>query len=538
MSWRAVVERHERAGVALFHLIIFLTGAATLALELLASRILTPYFGVSLYIWSSILAITLTFLAIGYYAGGWLARRAGAEQRVLAFFIAPTISVVAIVLACLVYPWLFPRLAAVDLLIGSIAAAALILAVPLVVLSAMNPLLIAIRPDSVGDAGAGRVLFVSTAGSVAGVIVTAFLLIPYVTNFRGLLVLAFVLALLPAAGLRSIGRGRHRSLLAFAAAAGLVVSGGLFMLAPGYLGKNREIVAGDYVFRPRAEYTSVFGNLKVVEFAVRSDPSVYINLFVTDGLIQNRMMPDGRSYSDYTHALNALAAAYAPEAGTALVLGLGAGVLPRNLAERGIAVDAVEINDSMVTAMRDHVGAEEGWQVRIADARTFVGACRGRYNLAVVDLFHGDGTPDYLLSADFFADLRRCLKSDGVAVMNAFALDQDALNYRSLVATVQAAFPAIDAFRRPTASGDTNLNTYLVAMASAREPVGVRLDGVPEDLQRGLSETLTGRRREQPQDPALVITDEHNIFSILNAADQLAFRRLLVEQLPPEILVN
>ena len=39
--------------------IIFVTGGAILALELLASRILTPYFGVSLYIWSGILSITL-----------------------------------------------------------------------------------------------------------------------------------------------------------------------------------------------------------------------------------------------------------------------------------------------------------------------------------------------------------------------------------------------------------------------------------------------------------------------------------------------
>src|SRR4029453_2443000 len=63
-----------------------------------------------------------------------------------------------------------------------------------------NPLLIAIRPGSVGDAGAGRVFFVSTIGSVAGVLVPAFLLIPNVTNFRGLLLLGLLLAALTLAG--------------------------------------------------------------------------------------------------------------------------------------------------------------------------------------------------------------------------------------------------------------------------------------------------------------------------------------------------
>lgn len=56
------------------------TGAAALALELLASRVLTPYFGVSLYIWAGVLSITLIFLALGYRVGGVLADL-GSEER-------------------------------------------------------------------------------------------------------------------------------------------------------------------------------------------------------------------------------------------------------------------------------------------------------------------------------------------------------------------------------------------------------------------------------------------------------------------------
>lgn len=49
--------------------IIFLIGAIVLSLELLSSRILTPFFGVSLYIWAGILSITLVLLSIGYRRG-------------------------------------------------------------------------------------------------------------------------------------------------------------------------------------------------------------------------------------------------------------------------------------------------------------------------------------------------------------------------------------------------------------------------------------------------------------------------------------
>jgi len=94
--------------------ILFLSGASVLALELLASRIMTPYFGVSLYIWTGILSMTLIALALGYWAGGLLSasrRAAGNVARLSVLFgLLPAIASLAVAAACLVYPWLFPRL--------------------------------------------------------------------------------------------------------------------------------------------------------------------------------------------------------------------------------------------------------------------------------------------------------------------------------------------------------------------------------------------------------------------------------------------
>ncbi len=46
-------------GHRVFEAVVVFTGGAILALEVLASRIMTPYFGVSLLIWTSILSTTL-----------------------------------------------------------------------------------------------------------------------------------------------------------------------------------------------------------------------------------------------------------------------------------------------------------------------------------------------------------------------------------------------------------------------------------------------------------------------------------------------
>ena len=153
----------------LLQAIIFISGGAILALELLASRIMTPYFGVSLYIWTGILSITLVALAIGYWAGGKLANsRSISTANLLELYgLMPALAALFIVAACLIYPFIFAPLAAWSVVAGSFAACLILLAAPLVVASAMNPLLVAIhRGDSSnsgghsGDGGSGQVFFI------------------------------------------------------------------------------------------------------------------------------------------------------------------------------------------------------------------------------------------------------------------------------------------------------------------------------------------------------------------------------------------
>jgi hypothetical protein len=72
----------------------------------------------------------------------------------------------------------------------------------------------------------------------------------------------------------------------------------------------------------------------------------------------------------------------------------------------------------------------------------------------------------------------------------------------------------------------------------ARAPKSIRITDVPTDLQESLAETLRSRTAVADIDQGLVVTDEHNVFSILNADDQMIFRRMLVQELPPQLLVN
>jgi spermidine synthase len=528
--------------------IIFTSGGAILALELLASRIMTPYFGVSLYIWTGILSITLVSLALGYWAGGRFAGSAmarPAERLAQAFALMPAVAAFAIIAACLLYPRLFAQLAGLSLVLGSFAACLILLFLPLVATSAMNPLLVAIllrrENRQAGDAGAGRVFFVSTLGSVAGVLATAFVLIPLLSNFTSTLLVALALALLSlaAAAAPSIKPAAPKAVGATALAAALAA---LLLLwqADAYTGRVQPVQYAGRTWQIEATRGSLFGTVKILRSAPDADGR-FLRVYLQDGMVQNTVDSAGRSLSYYTYALEALALAYRPAPRSVLVLGLGAGVVPMQLARRGAAVDVVEIDPVSPEVAGRYFGFDAA-QARVhhADARTFVRNCPRRYEAVIVDLFHGDGTPDYLVTREFFRDLRTCLAEGGVAVFNTFADLERPAAYAHFLATLRAELPHIALFR-PNWPGLGQVNSFVVAGAAPLSaPVRVTLDYVPEHHNSTLWEMLANPLPPEavPLEGGRIVTDARNAaVHDLNAA-KLAYRRAVVQALPPALLLN
>ena len=520
--------------------LIFLTGAVVLALEVLSSRIMTPYFGVSLYIWVGILSITLSFLAVGYYLGGYFSRRYDKAKITWIFYLLPISSATSIFAACIIYPFLFPLLAQTDLIFGSFVASAALLALPLVCLSAMNPVLISLRRDQSrsGDGGAGQVFFVSTVGSVAGVIATAFVIIPNSTNFNALLWLALGLCAVAALfcfDAPFLSRSKKFRLLGGALAVGLA-SGAFIIEQDNYLKRLASGDESDPKFEVIAEYSSVFGNIKVVEMRFPDEQTIPIKAYMQDGLIQNRTTLDNVSVSMYTYVLDRLAKVFVPQGKSALVLGLGAGIGPQDLKRRGLDVTVVDINPDAVRAATEHFGFKpDMFELHVQDARTFVRKCKRSFDVVVVDLFQGDSTPDYLLTAEFFSDLRRCIRDGGAVVMNAFFDDYDDEPNLRLLATIALSFSQVVEFHPREA------NAFVVGTTgTAPTKMTFFPDNIPPPLVNIVRRSLESGRIITPN--ALLgyppVSDRQNVASILFADAQMRKRSAIVKILPPRILVN
>lgn len=531
--------------------IIFVTGGATLALELLASRVMTPYFGVSLYIWTGILSITLVALAAGYWWGGRLATRLSAGKRGATlntvFLLLPAVSALCVVLSCLAYPHVFPLLARNDLVLGAFAACLVLLGAPLVMCSAMNPLLVALLiRNNVGsskpaDAGAGRVFFTSTVGSVAGVVGTAFYLIPTFSNFVSLLIVAVVLALLPLSALRSgASASADRKPLAITAALALLASATLLWQAEAYLGRMWPVKHSGLDWSIEASIGSLFGTVKVLKSTPIDDRGRFVRVYFQDGLIQNRMLSDGQSFTFYTYALEALTLLHRPDVRSALVLGLGAGVVPMRLAARGVEVTAVEIDPASFAVARRFFGLDQS-KVRAiqADARTYLRDCAGNRDVIVVDLFHGDGTPEYLITRNFFADLRKCISARGVVVFNTFADLEFPVGYAHFLTSLRAEFPYVTVYR-PDTPGARQLNSFVVASVAVQTPGYANIADIPPRFAQKLADMLSNPRQLDPELLAggQVITDSRSAGTGDIARAQMSYRSQVAHDLPPAFLLN
>ncbi len=488
-----------------------ITGAAVMIVEILGARILAPWVGTSHFVWTAQIAVTLAALACGYYAGGRLADR-GARPGVL--FGALLAS--ALYLACTVVlrEWTIGGLLALSLGVSSLLASAILFFVPLALMAMTGPFLVRVLASSLRGAGgtAGRLSAVGTLGSFLGTAAIGYVLVPLLPNSVTLLGTAALLGLLAAAWFVLFARtGASVAAVIVVTAAGLAAgAGGLSaegLHAPGLT----ELYRG----------SSSFGVLQVVQ--ALGSPYRYA---LDDYLIQNAWDVDQeKSTAMFTYMLEGLARAYTSRLDDVLCIGMGVGIVPRELARAGAAVDVVEINPAMLPLAERYFDLDPRlFTLTLGDGRTFVRAARKRYDAVILDAFLGDSIPTHLMSREAFTAVARILKPDGVLVINTFVDVTDPRDYfgDSLYKTLSAVFPSVRAHGAHTA------NTLFVAsprsdLSFVREP---DLLDVHKAAQAEVREAY-GRQWTPDLSVGTVLTDDFNPLEYFDAARRERYRRMI-----------
>ena len=518
----------------MYYLAIALTGSIVLGVEVLSSRILTPYFGVSLYIWASILTVTLICLAGGYFYGGVLTRKKGIEDIRTTFNLFLNMASLALSLSAALYPYIFPVLMKLHLVAGSLVASIILMAIPLLLFSALNSFVIVLaktKKSESGDAGAGTVFFVSTLGSVAGVIITAFLIIPLLSNTIGLLVFSLSTALLSLTSallyLNNSKAKLHASVLAtFAAACSI----GLLVMEVSF--PNVKFVDKQgVVWNLLEERHSMFGSVKVVDMVMNDNTARF---YLNDGIFENVVQQDGKSADMFTYVLTSLVKQYAPDAHNILFLGLAAGIVPKDFSPPQYKTEIVEINPNSIDVAKQYFGFEdEGRVMHIQDARTFVSSCKGSFDAIVFDMFHGDGVPDYLLTKEFFQQLKQCSTKNSVIVMNTFEDRSEPQVRNAILATVASAFSNVGYFLDSGSSNELR-NAFIVASNQNLAATPWSGETAPLYLVPSINATLSGGEiiDQSSYDYAAPLSDNHNIYSVLSLRMNMHYRKSIQGVLP------
>lgn len=150
--------------------------------QLLASRLLNPHFGSSIIVWAWLISTFLAAFSIGSMMGGWVSSLADPSRR------SAQLSLAALAVLTLAVTAGFGRsfLGRVELAFETSSMALLVAClglffVPVTALSSFGPQCVqylANRGTAPGKAS-GLVYGVSTLGNIAGVMLTAFALIPH-----------------------------------------------------------------------------------------------------------------------------------------------------------------------------------------------------------------------------------------------------------------------------------------------------------------------------------------------------------------------
>jgi predicted O-methyltransferase YrrM len=406
-------------------LIVFITSAAVLVLEILAIRLLAPYVGVTLETYTAIIGTVLAGIAFGTWRGGRLADRIDPYRLlgpmvllggVLALTTVPVVTLLGAGLAAT----------------GGGPVAIVLLAfagffAPAAVLSAVNPTVVKVQLADLAVTGqvVGRLSALSTAGAILGTFLTGFVLVAAWPTRPIIIALG---AALVAGGV---------GLWLWLAPKGTA--------SPATLGVAALLIgAVTFATGSPCDYESPYYCARVVEDPDRETGRV---------LVLDRLRHSYVDLADPTHlgfeymrVFGDVLAGVAADGAALDVLHIGGGgfTMPRYLraAHPGSTSVVLEIDPRLVEIAEAELDLQraEDLIVRHGDARLSIrDQPADAFDVVIGDAFGGLAVPWHLTTTEMLDDVRRVLRPGGLYVLN--IIDYPPLRFaRAKAATMDAAF--------------------------------------------------------------------------------------------------
>ncbi|MFA5051547.1 MAG: fused MFS/spermidine synthase [Patescibacteria group bacterium] len=472
--------------------IVFLCGAAVMIYELVGSRVLAPYVGTSIFVWSSLIGVIMGSLALGYWLGGKVADKEPAAFKLAIIILGSAIAIgVTTAIKDVFLTWLTG--ASYNIQTNSLIASVVLFSVPSVLLGAVSPYAVKLRMTSLGTSGqtVGNLYAISTLGSIVGTFLAGFVLIPAFGNTR----LMYGLASFLVATSSILYLGKRWVIQAST----LVLCIGLTIFAPAYTSSDRIV-----------DLDTQYNRVWIYDTIDRENTQLPIQVMQTNNESSSAMFLDSDELVfEYTKYYR-LADHFVPNLTSALMLGGAAYSYPKDFLAKhpDAAIDVVEIDPKLTELAREYFNLPDNPRLTTygEDGRTFLNRTDKKYDVFFGDAFRSlYSIPFELTTIESVQKTYDILNDNGVAIINvASAITGTRGEFlRAEYRTFSEVFPQVYVFAvRDPQRPDVPQNLILVAIKSDTQPAW-------SDSNQELNDYLAHRYTGLIPTDIPVLTDDH-----------------------------
>ena len=473
---------------------VFLSGALTMMLELIAARVLSPYVGSSNLIWTTIIGIMLTSMSIGYWFGGKMAdKNKENDIKILSnYLLISAIATSIIPILEVIFIDVLSQLSS-NLIVVAIICATVTFGIPSFLLATVSPIAVKIKNNSMDHIGAtsGKISSLSTIGSIFGTFFAGFILIPNL-GVRNIILGCSILLWILSVYLFNKKDKKYYILMIVE----LLIIIGLNLLG-GYLFQvsNPEITRD-----VDSEYSRIWvTNLNVGE-------NTYKTLQVDTGLESYINQETGEMGATYLYYYD-LFEYYNKESNDALMIGGAAYTYPMHYLKKyqNKTIDVVEIDEKMTQIAEEEFGLDKNnpnLGLITQDGRSYLNYIEKKYDTVFVDAFKGLNAPFELTTYEAMQKVYDSLNNNGTVITNIISAiegdDADFIKYE--YSTYKAIFDDVKVFQvNPNHSDDEEQNLILV---------GIKGNGnINTDKEEEYKELLSNEVKDFTSDKPIVTDD-------------------------------
>ena len=507
-----------------YFVLAFIEGATVMAVELFGAKMMTPYYGSSLIVWTTVIGVTLLCLTIGYFVGGKLSMKYKAKNLV---FVQLLISAVLIGMMPLIAHPILKFSGLFSFYTGAILSALMIFGFPLIFLGSTSPVIILLATKDVEKSGknAGIVYSISTIGGIFMTFLLGFFIIeeygitgPNMYVSGTLLLITSIL----------LFRGSNKIFMAVVTVIFLLESSSVY---------KSSLLSADSSDSLNILYESegLMGQLRVID-EYYPDINVTDRSMLVNGIPQTFVdASNGHSYWYYVHMLSTICSSK-PKGSDILLLGFGGGSVANELTKLGFNIDAVEIDKRMYEIAKDYFLFEpKSTNFIVDDARHYLKTSTKKYDVIIFDMIKGEVQPPYALTKESFSEGLKILKPGGQLLVNfqGHFDEKEGLPFRSIVATLKAAGFTNTKFHVENCQSDSPCDFIIIG--SVEEPE-ITLD--PSRINTCcqnewfIADLLNGDRTfdsDAGKGDAIVFTDDLPILEHINLKSIVEWRKAMID---------